>query len=148
MGINSKPLARTLYLCGVPVGAKVSQDFLIPNWIIEEKIFFRAFIRAYFSCEANVEQTKSIMLEQWKLSENLQSGAKFMKQIVFLLDEYFGIKVLGPYFPKQRNKRKKGITRAVRIKIRKHADFLKYVNIVGFCDANKQNRAIFILSRY
>jgi len=48
LGVNCKPLARTLFLCGVPVGAKVENDFLIPSWVVGNKFFFRAFIRAIF----------------------------------------------------------------------------------------------------
>ncbi|MFA5931130.1 MAG: hypothetical protein WC821_02350 [archaeon] len=141
LGVNCKPLARTLFLCGVPTGAKVKEKFLVPNWILENKLFFRAFVRAYFSSEAVVDSYGKIMLEQWKLKENLSSGKKFMSQIIFGLKKHFGVYCGGPYIIKWQNKTKKGLTQAVRICIRRKNSLGKYVRLVGFVDKVKQSKA-------
>jgi len=89
LGINCKPLARILFLCGVPIGAKVDTDFIIPKWVTENPTIFRAFIRAYFSCEACVDKTGKIMLEQWKTVEKLGVAKQFMLQIIVGLNRHF-----------------------------------------------------------
>jgi len=141
LGINCKPLARTLFLCGVPTGAKVEKQFLVPSWILIDKLFFRSFIRAYFSSEATVENRGRIWFEQWKLESNIFSGINFVNQIKEGLLLHFSIVASGPYFPNQKNFTKKGITRGIKLKIMQKDSFRKYVLLVGFCDEVKQKRA-------
>lgn len=43
-GVNYKAVAITLHLFGAPSGNKVLQNFDIPQWILENKKFFRRFI--------------------------------------------------------------------------------------------------------
>jgi len=141
LGINCKPLARLLFLCGIPVGAKVEKDFSVPNWILFNKACFRAFIRAYFSCEASVGPDNRISLEHWKLMENTVSAQIFLSQIIFGLKEYFGICCAGPYLMSSQNKTKKGITRGVRLNIRRHNDLVAFTRLIGFVSLVKQSKA-------
>lgn len=141
LGINCKPLARALFLCGIPKGAKVEINFLIPDWIISNSFFFRSFIRAYFSCEACVDKTGKIMLEQWKIVKKLYVAKKFMLQIIKGLNKYFGIFCSGPYTMSLQNNTKKGVTQGVRISIRRKKDLDKYVRLIGFVDVEKQRKA-------
>jgi len=148
LGINSKALARVLFLCGVPKGAKVSQDFLVPSWILSNKSYFRSFIRSYFSCEACVDKYGSIMFEQWKLLNNLESGKLFLGQIKKGLNEYFEIDLLGPYEMSYENKTLKGITKGLRMKIRKKATLSRYYKLIGFTDLIKQSNLKDLVSDY
>ena len=141
LGVNCKYLTRTLFLCGVPTGAKVEKPFLIPKWIFTNKLFFRSFIRAYFSSEATVEDCGRIWFEHWKLEKNILSGITFVNQIKKGLFFHFSIFASGPYLPVQRNLTKKGITQGVKLKIMRRNSFQKYVLLIGFCDIVKQKRA-------
>jgi len=64
-----------------------------------------------------------------------------MMQIIFGLDSYFGIKCNGPYLPSLQNNTKKGITRGVRISLRKKSSLSEYTCQVGFIDPLKQSKA-------
>jgi len=141
LGVNCKPLARTLFLCGVPTGAKVEKAFKVPNWVMQNKKYFRSFVRAYFTCEACVDVQNKILLEQWKLVQNLDDGRKFLSQIIFGLNAHFRISCSGPYLPSAQNITKKGITQGLRISIRRKADLAKFTVLIGFTDAIKQRKA-------
>ena len=141
LGVNCKPLARTLFLCGVPKGAKVETNFLIPKWIVSNSQFFRSFIRSYFSCEACVDKTGKIMLEQWKTVKKLSGAKKFMTQIIVGLNKHFDIFCSGPYVMALQNNTKKGVTQGIRISIRRKGELCKYTRLVGFVDIIKQSKA-------
>lgn len=71
IGINCSPIARILYLIGVPNGQKVLKKFDIPLWIKNDKECFRRFCQRLFSCEGTLMNEKDrnfprIRLEMWK----------------------------------------------------------------------------------
>lgn len=119
-GLNCKPLARVLKLLGVPTGAKVFKDFLIPDWILEDKENFRKFTVRLFTCESSRHVAKYpwIGIEMWKSLNNLETGKKFMNQLKQHLNLYFNIKTSNLCTYKTKCKRKDGvITKPLRFTI-------------------------------
>ncbi len=148
LGINCKPLTRTLFLCGVPTGAKVEGNFYIPTWVLADKFYFRSFLRAYFSSEGCVENERRISVNQWKLVDKLSAGKKFMSQIIFGLKKHFNISCSGPYIINFQNITKKGPTQAIKICIRRKKDFKEYTKKIGFVDLIKQAKADGLVGDY
>ena len=93
LGINCSPLARALFLCGVPAGNKVKQDFFIPICILQGKNYFRRFVQRFFSCEGSVTSGKYKRLQIraciWKAKPKLNSGIKFIEDISVGLKKFF-----------------------------------------------------------
>jgi len=148
LGVNCKSLTRTLFLCGMPIGAKVECSFCVPNWILVDANYFRGFVRAYFSSEGCVENERRISVNQWKLVDTLPAGKKFMSQIIFGLKKHFGISCSGPYIINFQNSTKKGITQAIKICIRRKKDFKEYTEKIGFVDLAKQAKAELLVGDY
>ncbi|MFA6064866.1 MAG: LAGLIDADG family homing endonuclease [archaeon] len=148
LGVNCKSLTRTLFLCGVPTGAKVQCSFGVPNWVLADAIYFRAFLRAYFSSEGCVEKERRISVNQWKCIDKLPDGEEFMSQVIFGLKNYFGISCSGPYQIAFQNNTKKGITQAIKICIRRKKDFEEYTKKIGFVDLVKQAKAELLVGDY
>jgi len=73
LAINSSPISRILFLCGVPSGQKVLTSFSIPKWIIDDKECFRRFCQRLFTCEGSINhdgrKTPQIRLEMFKSEE-------------------------------------------------------------------------------
>jgi hypothetical protein len=78
LGVNNKPLGRTLKLIGVPAGNKVLSCFQIPNWILKNKLFFSYFINRLICCEGNVDLfSKCIELRMHKSLDKIDDGIEF-----------------------------------------------------------------------
>ena len=119
-GVNCMPLTRALKLLGVPTGAKVFKDFLIPDWILEDKENFRRFVVRLFTCESSRQVAKhpQIAIEMWKSLDNLEEGKKFMNQLKQYLNLHFNIKTSNLCIYKVKCKRKDGIiTQPIRFTI-------------------------------
>ncbi len=140
--INNKPFAKLFYLLGVPAGAKVLQQFLIPSWIIKDRKNFGRFVNRLFSCEASVDlKNRCIELQMYKAEEKLKNGLLFFRQIKQMLKEHFGIETTNPFLEKRRNKRKDGvITKAIRMKIKRRDAIIKYSSFIGFDDKQKKEK--------
>src|SRR3989344_2565483 len=81
-GVNCKRLSKSLYYIGVPSGEKVTQGFKIPNWILEDKEYFREFISRLFICEGSVDYSApSVKLGMSKIIPLLNDGFYFFNQI-------------------------------------------------------------------
>jgi len=111
--ICNAPIARILYLCGVPSGAKVLQKFSVPAWIKEDKDCSRRFLQRIFSCEGTImhernRKTPQIRIDMWK-SQNIIDKDLFMIGIASILKEHFKI---NSHISKINNfnKRKDGLT--------------------------------------
>lgn len=121
IGINCSPVARILFLVGVPAGQKVLTKFKVPKWIISDKECFREFCRYFFGCEGTImndgRKIPQIRLEHWKSESLFESGKLFVEEICLYLEKYFGINTTITS-PKQRGKRTDGIiTRPIKIYI-------------------------------
>lgn len=92
---SSNSLARLFLALGFPLGKKTNQDFSIPNWIMENKLWIkRLFLAGFFGAEMSTPKTSSKtcfmnqVLTQVKNESNLNSGKYFMIQINELLNEF------------------------------------------------------------
>ncbi|MDO8537651.1 MAG: hypothetical protein Q7S21_02095 [archaeon] len=132
-GVNNKPLAKILFLCGVPTGAKVDKDYSIPEWIINNPKLFRIFIIRYFSCEGSVERTGRIDVQIAKNLTLIPSGINFMNQIRNSLFLYFGIVTNQLYIhPREQVRKNKISSRMIVLKIGAKDQLLNFYNKVGF----------------
>ncbi len=149
IAINSSPIARILYLCGVPAGQKVTTPFTIPKWIKNDKECFRVFCRRLFTCEGNINyeigRTPVIRMEMWKAEHLIKNGQEFIEGIRDLMNKYFGI-VSTVKVQLKKNKRKDGIiTRPTRQYISAKSTLTFYKEI-GF-EGNKQQSLKALLSK-
>ena len=140
-GVNCKPLSRILYLCGVPRGCKVKKEFLIPDWVMNNKECFREFIKRAFTCEGSVDvHGRFITFEMWKSKELIGNGLKFMNQIRNGLRRYFYIKTSKVFIPNGFNIRKDGVvTKPLRFVI-KSDSVKKFYDKIEFDNKEKQNK--------
>ena len=95
ISMNCSPIARILFLCGVPSGQKVLKNFDIPKWIKSDKKNFGRFAQRVFSCEGGIMFEKhrkmpQVRMEMWK-SEALEKKEKFVKELGIYLKKHFGI---------------------------------------------------------
>ena len=139
--MNYKAVAVILFLFGAPKGNKVLQPFKIPNWILEDKEFFRRFIQRLFDCEGTPDCEGAIMIEMWKSQELLDEGLEFFQSIKLKLKEYFDIETSNPFTYKTNKIRKDGIkTVPIIIKIRRKDSLAKFFKHIGFENVEKQRR--------
>jgi hypothetical protein len=136
-------LSRVLYLCGVPRGCKVKKQFLIPDWIMNDKKSFREFVKRYFTCEGSVDiHGQFITFEMWKSEKLIKNGVNFMNQIRNGLCKYFDIKASKVFIPNGFNIRKDGvITKPLRFNI-KSDSVKKFYDKIEFDNKEKQNKLI------
>jgi len=146
-GVNCKPIARALYLFGVPTGAKVLKKFLIPKWILSNKVFFASFVRRLFDCEGTIDmKSKYIEIQMYKNTKIIEDGIDFFQEIKENLDKYFNIKSTNPFLDNARSHRKDGIkTRPVRLKIKKKDSLKNFAHYINFDTLYKKERLDFIL---
>ena len=136
LAINSSPISRILFLCGVPAGQKVLTSFEIPGWIKKDKGCFKRFCQRLFSCEGGINNEKrrkipQIRLELWKAEKLTKNGEEFINEIKYYLEKYFGVKSTSS-IQNKKNIRKDGIiTRPIRLYIF-NKSVIKFYNKVGF----------------
>lgn len=141
LAINSSPIARILFLCGVPAGQKVLTPFKISDWIKDDKECFRIFCRRIFSCEGNINRyvdrrTPQIRLEMWKAEGLIKNGNSFIKSISRYMKLYFGIESLVRVQNRKTMRMGGLITRPVRLYIFGDS-VLKFYKEIGF-EGHKQ----------
>lgn len=148
-GINKRAVAVALFFAGVPAGAKTTKPFNLPNWILNNKRFFKEFCKRFFNCEGTVFSEKNkiqIRLEIWKSEECLNNGIAFLSDISNALNKFFKIKSTITT-PKGRCNRKDCIiTRPIRIYIMGE-NALKFYEKVGF-EGAKQEKLKKVLRLY
>jgi len=74
----------------------VLTPFNIPEWIKNDKKYFRRFVQRVFSCEGNVmhepnRKLPQIRLEMWK-AENVKENPSFIDELGTYLNTHFNIK--------------------------------------------------------
>lgn len=142
-GVNCKPLAIILNLCGAPSGAKVLKNFNIPTWITENKEYFRRFISRLFSCEATVDKKGFIEIQMNKSTALLKNNFHFFFQIKNNLEKYFRIISTKPFTDNAISIRKdKIITKPIRLKIKQKESVKKFAELVSFEDSAKQKKLL------
>lgn len=150
LAINSSPVARILFLCGVPPGQKVLTSFKIPRWIQEDKRCFRRFCQRFFSCEGGIMHESNrrypqIRLDFWKSENLITNGQEFIEDMGNCMHRYFDItsKVI---IQKKSNLRKDGvITRPIRIYLFNES-VVKFCKEIGF-EGNKQKSLKALISK-
>lgn len=146
--VNNKLLAVSLYLSGVPPGAKVLTRFKIPEWILFEKAYFRTFIRRLFSCEGYID-TDAVAIDMAKSVELLEEGLEFFRQIKEYLYKYWKIVTTNPFVLSRKNIRKDDIvTHMIRLKIKRKESVKRFFENVGFDEKRKQKRLQQIIASY
>lgn len=139
-GVNCKPIARSLFLCGVPTGNKVLKRINIPTWILTNKRCFRRFLQRLFNCEATVDlYSKCIELRMNKEKGLLNNGFRFFKDIKKCLRLFFKIETTKPFLGGKLNIRKDGFkTIVIRIKIKRKESVIRFAEEIGFENNKKQ----------
>ena len=98
--VSSRAFVTLLSLLGAPVGEKSSQDFEIPEWIMNSPLWYkRLFLASYFGAEMTSPKTVTshgynFYMPSVSINKELdyvKSGKKFLKQIKDILRE-FGIR--------------------------------------------------------
>jgi len=143
-GVNCRPLAKTLFLIGVPYGNKVLKDYQVPAWVISDKTCFASFCRRYFDCEAGVDvKGRAISIELHKSTKLIRSSNVFLGQIRGGLLDYFGIKATRPFQLSLKIKRKCGaVVQGTRMKIKGKENLAKFYRSIKFDNPRKmQNLA-------
>ena len=147
-GVNCRPLAKILYLAGVPYGNKVLKKYRIPDWILSDKERFAFFIRRYFDCEAGVDTgTKAISVELHKSTDLIESSLSFLGQMKEGLQQYFGIKTTRPFLLSLKVKRKCGaFVQGARLKIKRKDSLKRFYENIGFDTPRKMERLKLIIT--
>ena len=97
-GVNCRPLAKTLFLAGVPFGNKVLKSYLVPNWILDDKERFTFFVRRYFDCEGRIDiKNKMLSFDLYKSTNLIENSLFFLTQISQGLFQHFGIRTIRPF---------------------------------------------------
>jgi hypothetical protein len=141
-GVNCKPLARTLFLCGVPTGNKVLKKFTFPSWVLEDKSFFKQFTKRFYNCEGTCWGDKSpgIGFEMWKEAEKIENLKEFLESLRFGLKKFFDIKTTEIFTTSSVHKRKDGhVTKPLRFYIKRKDSIFKFYRNIGF-EYEKQNK--------
>ncbi len=150
LGVNNKLLGRIMNQLGVPYGAKVLKEFLIPEWILEDKEYFRNFARRAFTCEGTVDTSSKnsfVRIEMWKSIELINNSEEFFTQIKRGLKSYFDIESTN-VFAGSYQKRKDGtITRGTRLYIKRLDSLIRFYKEIGFEDPLKQNKLKVIINK-
>lgn len=139
-GVNNSVLARAIYLCGVPFGAKVAKKFRVPKWIMQNKNYFRFFVRRLFACEGYVWHGPSpgIGINMWKKTYLKNNGATFFNDIKSGLWKFFSIKTTKVFTYKARSNNKDGDTIPLKFYIKRKESIRKFYDHIGFGSKEKQ----------
>lgn len=139
-GVNNTILARALFLCGVPAGAKVSTKFRVPKWILNDEKFFRVFVRRLYACEGYVWGGSSlgIGIEMWKKIHLKKSGTAFLDDLRNGLWKFYKIKATRVFTRKCISENKDGDTMPLKFYIKRKDSIRKFYERVGFDHAEKQ----------
>jgi hypothetical protein len=141
LAINCSQLGRVMSLLGVPRGQKVLTKFNLPKWITNDKECFRKFIQRLFDCEGCVdEKTFGIEVRMNKELSILENGIQFFTTIKDHLNKHFGIITTNPFLGGKSFRKDGKITQAIRLKIRRKAEILKFANEFKFDSKIKQER--------
>lgn len=150
LGINNKPLARLLYVSGVPTGSKVTLSFAIPTWISKNPDCFARFINRLISCEGTVDvKNKYIELRMYKSLDALEGGINFFAMIKEKLEEFFKIVTTNPFLEGRTNIRKDGVrTKGIRLKIKRKMAVINFKRYIDIDDSEKKEKLDKIIEKF
>jgi intein/homing endonuclease len=157
--INDANVARALWLCGIPMGDKASQEYDVPKWIKNgTQIIKSSFLRSYFDGDGSTpyefKRSKAsfgIRLTLNKIENKIKSGIKFLNSIKKMLKE-FDIESLGPYQRKICYRKNNAKTIMLELIICRQNSILNFYRYINFCNPEKKSKLNFcvrkILSNY
>ena len=134
-GINCKPLSIILFLSGVPSGAKVLKKFKVPDWILENKLFFKEFILRLFCCEGGIDYSKNPFIEiKMSKAESLsKDGINFFNILKKYSYSHFGILSNNIFITNSSYKRKDGIkVIEIHFRIKRKKEVYKFIKKIGY----------------
>ena len=107
-GVNSKPLTRILIECGVPTGNKVKTKFTVPEWILQDKKYFTAYIERAFANDGSAFSGNPRITFELRKEESIAGNLRdYMEVINQYMDKYYSIS--GSVFERtKKNQRKDG----------------------------------------
>ena len=143
---SSKSLANLFEKLGMPVGSKVNQNYNVPDWIMNSKLWIkRLFLAGLFGAELSTPKVHSKtgfdspVLSLNKNKKFIEGGRKFLIQIMSLLDD-FGIE--SKISQRKEYKNKYGETYRLRLIISsREENLLKLWRKIGF--EYNQKREVF-----
>lgn len=143
----SKLIGYILHLAGSPFGNKITQSFLIPNWIMQgSKEIKTAFIKALFDDEGTIKTNKELLIKFSKNKKYINSLQKFTKQIKKLLED-LGIEVTSI---RKGNiwYGKNGHTIQLILGLHGYKNFVKFHKDIGFNHKQKQKKLKIMINNY
>ncbi len=138
--IFSRNICRFLEKIGVPKGAKVTKNFLISNWIKNNKEFSRNYLKIAFDCEGSIwfEKQPKIRFGICKIEESLDNGFQFIEEMKLMLNK-FDINSTKTWLIKGNTRKDGKITKGLYFKIKQ--DSLKqFAKEIGFTNKFKNQR--------
>lgn len=90
----SKEVTKELIILGTPVGNKLNNPFLVPNWIINgSKAIKSNYLRGIYSCEGSIFKWRNynrwaITIEMFKKEGFERNGFAYMEQLRSLLQNF------------------------------------------------------------
>lgn len=117
--VFSRKICRELEKLGVPKGSKTNKSYLVPEWIMGDKVFSKEFIRIAYLCEGTMKEKRKnprISINMHKSEEHIDNGIEFMEQLREILEKN-GIKTtsIGVYKARERKDRVK--VRVLRFRV-------------------------------
>jgi len=89
--VDSKPLVEILHHLGAPIGNKVFQPFLVPNWVLNSPIEIkRAFLSTIYGNEGSKPQDN-----RWRIQFVISKNKEFVPNLLDFLNQ---IRTLLAYF--------------------------------------------------
>ncbi|MBS3143896.1 hypothetical protein J4446_03425 [Candidatus Woesearchaeota archaeon] len=128
-GVNCKPLIKILEICGAPSGAKVLKSFKISDWIINNKKYYKSFIKRLFLCEGHLGKNE-IKIEMAKAEYLIKDGINFMESIREKLKEFYGFNPTNIFIRKYKIRKDKIQTYGIQFKIKRKEEIPKFYNLI------------------
>ena len=138
--VFNRKICRFLEKIGTPKGSKVTKNFLIPNWIKNNKELSREYLRVAFDCEGSIwfEKQPKIRFGMCKIEELLENGIEFLEQMKSMLEE-FDINSTKTWLIKGNNRKDGKITKGLYFKL-KQTSLKQFAKEIGFSDRFKKQK--------
>jgi hypothetical protein len=149
-------VTRVLYLLGVPAGRKLVQEYLLPNWIFQVPLEYKAaFLRRLFTCDGTI--CYDSFSKRWEIKFAMSKLAKFERNLRLFLNEIRELlelfDIMSYICVSERVLKEDGSeVISLVIKITNFESILNYARSVGFdlpYKKGKQNEAVlFVLEKF
>jgi len=125
---------------GTPSGNKVTQPFLVPEWIKANIEFSREYLRTAYDCEGSIwkEYQWKIRFGIFKEESLLGNGFEFIEDLKFMLAK-FGVFSTKTWIMKGNIRKDGKITKGLYFKI-KQGSLTQFASQIGFSNKFKKQR--------